>query len=582
MYAEYPMIRFLEANGYDVSYTTGMDVATSTGGSLLTNHKVFMSSGHDEYWSGSQRANVEAARDPGSTWRSSAATRCSGRPGPSRASTGAAPNRTLVCVQGDPLQRAGRPAGPVDLDRAPGRTRGSAHRRDGGRPQNALTGQLFVVNTGTTDIKVPAQYSKLRFWRDTSVASLTAGSGDAGAGRRDAGLRVGHGSRQRVPPRRAVRPVVDHLHVGGGLHRLRQHGQGRTAPPPTTCRCTAPPAGRWCSARARCSGRGDSTARAGHPDREHAAGHGEPVRRHGGPAVRTDLRADSLPPRRPTRPRRPRRSRPRRRGATIGDGAQDHHQRHRGGRGGGVVAGVEVSTDGGATWHPASGHDELDLQLGRARQPERDHQVPGGRRQRQHRDAVRGDSVNVGCTCSIWGTGGDAGHQRLRRAPRRSRSGSSSSSDISGLRQRYPVLQGQHQHRHPHRQPVDRLRDASWRRRPSPARPPPAGSRSPSRPRWRSTRTRRTWPPTSPRWAHRAGRGVHVPEPLTGPGPVQPRRQSSAARAAQHERHGERAVPDSSTSTFPTGSLNARELLGRRDVHPEHRTGDRARSSRRA
>ncbi len=27
---------------------------------------------------------------------------------------------------------------------------------DGGRPQNALTGQLFVVNSGTTDITVPA------------------------------------------------------------------------------------------------------------------------------------------------------------------------------------------------------------------------------------------------------------------------------------------------------------------------------------------------------------------------------------------------------------------------------------------
>ena len=46
---------------------------------------------------------------------------------------------------------------------------------DGGRPQNALTGQLFVVNSGTTDITVPAQYSKLRFWRDTEVAGLTPG-----------------------------------------------------------------------------------------------------------------------------------------------------------------------------------------------------------------------------------------------------------------------------------------------------------------------------------------------------------------------------------------------------------------------
>ncbi len=65
MSAEYPMIRFLEANGYDVSYTSGVDVGTAAGGTLLKNHKVFLSVGHDEYWSGPQRANVEAARDAG-------------------------------------------------------------------------------------------------------------------------------------------------------------------------------------------------------------------------------------------------------------------------------------------------------------------------------------------------------------------------------------------------------------------------------------------------------------------------------------------------------------------------------------
>ena len=33
--------------------------------SLIQNHRVFLSVGHDEYWSGQQRANVEAARDAG-------------------------------------------------------------------------------------------------------------------------------------------------------------------------------------------------------------------------------------------------------------------------------------------------------------------------------------------------------------------------------------------------------------------------------------------------------------------------------------------------------------------------------------
>ena len=62
-YAEYQMIYWLEENGYNVSYTNESEVAHN--GALLKNHKVFMSSGHDEYWSAGQRANVEAAREAG-------------------------------------------------------------------------------------------------------------------------------------------------------------------------------------------------------------------------------------------------------------------------------------------------------------------------------------------------------------------------------------------------------------------------------------------------------------------------------------------------------------------------------------
>ena len=57
------MIRWLEANGYNVSYSTGVD--TDRRGQELLEHNAFLSVGHDEYWSGPQRANVEAARDAG-------------------------------------------------------------------------------------------------------------------------------------------------------------------------------------------------------------------------------------------------------------------------------------------------------------------------------------------------------------------------------------------------------------------------------------------------------------------------------------------------------------------------------------
>ncbi|HTJ29697.1 MAG TPA: N,N-dimethylformamidase beta subunit family domain-containing protein, partial [Acidobacteriaceae bacterium] len=61
--AEFAMVQWLEQNGYDVSYFTGLDADRN--GALIKNHKVYMDSGHDEYVSPGARANVKAARDAG-------------------------------------------------------------------------------------------------------------------------------------------------------------------------------------------------------------------------------------------------------------------------------------------------------------------------------------------------------------------------------------------------------------------------------------------------------------------------------------------------------------------------------------
>lgn len=82
--AEYPMLRWLEANGYNVTYFAGVDADRY--GNLITQHKIFMSVGHDEYWSRGQRTNVEATGLPVSIWHFSAATRFSGRVVGNRAS----------------------------------------------------------------------------------------------------------------------------------------------------------------------------------------------------------------------------------------------------------------------------------------------------------------------------------------------------------------------------------------------------------------------------------------------------------------------------------------------------------------
>lgn len=60
---EYNMVRFLEREGYDVTYGTDLDVHEKS--TLLNNHKVYLSVGHDEYWSWQMRSNVTAARDRG-------------------------------------------------------------------------------------------------------------------------------------------------------------------------------------------------------------------------------------------------------------------------------------------------------------------------------------------------------------------------------------------------------------------------------------------------------------------------------------------------------------------------------------
>jgi hypothetical protein len=172
--AEYPMVRFLERNGYNVSYFTGID-ADRRGGEM-TEHKAYLSVGHDEYWSGNQRANVEAARAAGAHlgffsgnevfWKT--------RLEPSIAGPVTA-NRTLVTYKETHANAKTDPQ--QNVWTGTWRDPRFSPPADGGRPENALTGQLFMVNDGaTTSIRVPAVDGKMRFWRNTNVATQAAGS----------------------------------------------------------------------------------------------------------------------------------------------------------------------------------------------------------------------------------------------------------------------------------------------------------------------------------------------------------------------------------------------------------------------
>jgi hypothetical protein len=62
---EYPLIRWLERNGFDVAYTASEVVHENP--ERLRLHCAFLSIGHDEYWSLNIRNGVESARDNGTS-----------------------------------------------------------------------------------------------------------------------------------------------------------------------------------------------------------------------------------------------------------------------------------------------------------------------------------------------------------------------------------------------------------------------------------------------------------------------------------------------------------------------------------
>ena len=103
-----------------------------------------MSVGHDEYWSGEQRANVEAARDAGVNLAFFSGNEIFWK------------TRWEPSIEGQRVPDAGLLQG--DLWTAPRSIRSAVDGHlarsaiqppaDGGQPENALTGTIFMVNSG--------------------------------------------------------------------------------------------------------------------------------------------------------------------------------------------------------------------------------------------------------------------------------------------------------------------------------------------------------------------------------------------------------------------------------------------------
>ncbi|MCA8953614.1 MAG: DUF4082 domain-containing protein [Planctomycetes bacterium] len=219
--AEYAMVRFLEANGYDVSYLTCVDCDRN--GALIQQHGAFVSVGHDEYWSGPMRDSVEAARDAGVHlaffsgnevyWKTRYEPSIDGN---------ATPHRTLVCYKEGTL---GENACGSKCDPSPQWT---GLWRDGCaptynplgngacRPESTLTGQYSWDGT-IGAIQVPYAYKDLRFWRHTTIPSLLPGQ-TATLGQQTLGHEWDPQSAAATYPSRRI--LLSNTLLGGRTHHL--------------------------------------------------------------------------------------------------------------------------------------------------------------------------------------------------------------------------------------------------------------------------------------------------------------------------------------------------------------------------
>jgi hypothetical protein len=350
--SEYPMLRWLEANGYELSYISGVDSERLP--AQLLRHPVFLSVGHDEYWSGGQRANVEAARNAGVHlaffsgneifWK----TRWENSIDPT-----ATPYRTLVSYK---ETHANARIDPTGVWTGTWRDPRFSPPADGGRPENALSGTIFMVNDGaTTAIQVPEAEGKLRLWRNTSLATQAPGASaslpvgtlgyewdvDADNGQRPPGLiRLSSTTVANAP---LLQDFGSTYASGSASHALTlyRHASGArvfgagTVQWPWGLDATHDRAGTAADLRMQQAtvnlladmGVQSATLQAGLVAASPSTDNVAPVSTLSAPLAGASVVAGST--------------------VTISGSASD--------TGGGLIGGVEVSVDGGASWHPASG-----------------------------------------------------------------------------------------------------------------------------------------------------------------------------------------------------------------------------------
>ncbi|UIE37514.1 DUF4082 domain-containing protein [Leptodesmis sichuanensis A121] len=136
---EYNMARWLESQGYDVSYYTNIDVHSNP--LQMYSQKTFLSVGHDEYWSMEMFNNVEKARDNGINLAFFSANTAYWRVRFEPSSTGE-PNRVMVVYKQD---WALDPVAKNDISQATTLFRSP----ELNKPENSLLGVMYIGDNGS-------------------------------------------------------------------------------------------------------------------------------------------------------------------------------------------------------------------------------------------------------------------------------------------------------------------------------------------------------------------------------------------------------------------------------------------------
>ncbi len=393
--AEYPMIRFLEANGYNTSYISGLDTATR--GNLLGNHRTFISSGHDEYWSGNQRANVEAARDNGLNLAFFSGNEVFWKTRWSTSPVNGAANRTLISYKDTHFQQRQDPVEWTGTWRDP---------RFASQPEigseNSLTGTSFLVNAGSAAITVPWTYKSLRLWRNTSVASLATGQSATLAPQSlgyewdedpDNGFRPAGQFRASSTTVSGVEIFADHgtwTKIGTATHNLTLHKM----PSGALVFGAGTVQWSWGLDSANPIGNTPNTTMRQATLNLFADMGVQPYAPLSGLIRATKTTDTTAPSATITSPSS---------GATVTDGNQVTVTGTAADTGGGVVAGVEVSTDGGSTWNMATGTTSWTYTWKAHGAPTANLRVRAADDSGNTGTGGTGINVNVSCPCSIWG-----------------------------------------------------------------------------------------------------------------------------------------------------------------------------------